>query len=94
MRPPSRLIEPLTDSGRAAKATWGSHDGAYSTQAPRVIGVSESPHLLGRFVALDLRRRSRADFDPRGNPLLRSIVADPLAETPAYRRYTARTNGP
>ncbi len=53
----------------------------------RVLWVSESPHLLGRFVAFDLNRTFAPDYDPEHAAELQSIPEDPLLTSGAYERY-------
>ncbi len=60
----------------------------------RVLWVSESPHLLGRFVAFDLNRAFAPDYDPEHPAQLQSIAEDPLLSSGEYERYKAgRTLG-
>jgi isopenicillin-N N-acyltransferase like protein len=54
-----------------------------------VLWVSESPHLLGRFVAFDLKRAFAADYDPEHAPELASIPEDPLLTSGEYARWHA-----
>ncbi|MEP7050412.1 MAG: C45 family peptidase [Pseudomonadota bacterium] len=55
----------------------------------RVLWVSESPHLLGRFVAFDLKRAFAPGYDPEHSGELQSIPADPLLTSGDYERYRA-----
>ncbi|HEX3854157.1 MAG TPA: C45 family peptidase [Polyangiaceae bacterium] len=55
----------------------------------RVLWVSESPHLLGRFVAFDLNRAFAADYDPEHATDLPSIPEDPLLTSGEYERFHA-----
>ena len=55
----------------------------------RVLWVSESPHLLGRFVAFDLNRAFAADYDPEHAPELQSIPEDALLTSGEYARFRA-----
>jgi len=55
----------------------------------RVLWVSESPHLLGRFVAFDLTRLLAADYDPALSTELPASAEDPLLSSGAYARYRA-----
>ncbi|MEO8900130.1 MAG: C45 family peptidase [Polyangiaceae bacterium] len=55
----------------------------------RVLWVSESPHLLGRFVAFDLNRAFAPDYNPEHTAELESIPADPLLTSGDYERYKA-----
>jgi hypothetical protein len=54
-----------------------------------VLWVSESPHLLGRFVAFDLNRAFAPDYDPERAEQLHSIPEDPLLTSGDYERYKA-----
>ena len=53
----------------------------------RVLWVSESPHLLGRFVAFDLERLLAADYDPEHPLELEHTNEDPLLVSGDYQRY-------
>ena len=55
----------------------------------RILWVSESPHLLGRFVAFDLKRVFAPDYDPEHAPELDSIPEDPLLTSGEYARWHA-----
>jgi isopenicillin-N N-acyltransferase like protein len=55
----------------------------------RILWVSESPHLLGRFVAFDLKRAFAPDYDPEQAPELDSIPEDPLLTSGEYARWHA-----
>jgi isopenicillin-N N-acyltransferase-like protein len=55
----------------------------------RVLWVSESPHLLGRFVAFDLNRAFAADYDPEHAAELQSIPEDPLLTSGVYAQFRA-----
>jgi hypothetical protein len=55
----------------------------------RMLWVSESPHLLGRFVAFDLNRAFSPDYDPEHAPDLPSIPEDPLLTSGEYERFHA-----
>ncbi len=55
----------------------------------RILWVSESPHLLGRFVAFDLNRAFAADYDPEHAAALQSIPEDPLLTSGEYERFHA-----
>ena len=53
----------------------------------RILWVSESPHLLGRFVAFDLKRALAPDYDPGHAPELEAIAEDPLLTSGDYARW-------
>jgi len=78
---------PLGDR-RAIDALIATH-GVVMETGSRTIWVSESPHLLGRFVAFDIRRMLAADYDPGVDRELPTLPADPLLESPEYRALRA-----
>ena len=53
----------------------------------RILWVSESPHLLGRFVAFDLKRMLAADYDPEHPSELAASSEDPLLTSGDYARF-------
>lgn len=53
----------------------------------RILWVSESPHLLGRFVAFDLKRMLAADYDPEQSGELKASAEDPLLTSGDYARF-------
>jgi isopenicillin-N N-acyltransferase like protein len=55
----------------------------------RILWVSESPHLLGRFVGFDLSRAFAADYDPEHAAGLPSLPEDPLLTSGEYGRFRA-----
>jgi isopenicillin-N N-acyltransferase like protein len=71
---------------RAIDALIATH-GVVMDTGSRTLWVSESPHLLGRFVAFDLKRMLAADYDPADQRVLPSLAADPLLESPEYQKY-------
>ncbi|MEI9949672.1 MAG: hypothetical protein WDO74_12005 [Pseudomonadota bacterium] len=58
----------------------------------RVLWVSESPHLLGRFVAFDLKRLLAPDYDPEQASELPASGEDPLLTSGDYARFRATQN--
>ncbi|MFZ5889912.1 MAG: C45 family autoproteolytic acyltransferase/hydrolase [Myxococcota bacterium] len=54
--------------------------------ARRLLWVSTGPHLAGRFVAFDLKRRLAADYQPEPNAELPEIAADPSLVGPSSSR--------
>jgi hypothetical protein len=60
----------------------------------RILWVSESPHLLGRFVAFDLNRALAPDYDPEHAPELDSIAEDPLLTSGDYARWRRTHRAP
>jgi isopenicillin-N N-acyltransferase like protein len=56
----------------------------------RVLWVSESPHLLGRFVAFDLKRLLSANYQPESAPELEASDEDPLLTSGDYARFRAK----
>lgn len=71
---------------RAIDALIATHGVVMDTTA-RILWVSEAPHLLGRFVAFDLKRRFAKDYDPAPDEDLPSIPADPLLTTGEYAHF-------
>lgn len=67
---------PLGDR-RAIDAQIATHGVIFDT-ASRTLWVSEAPHLLGRFVAFDLRRLLDRSYVPAASDLP-ALPADPLA---------------
>ena len=76
---------PLGDRS-AINALIATHGVVMDTRR-RVLWVSESPHLLGRFVAFDLRRLFAPDYDPEQAPELETTEADALLTSGAYQRF-------
>lgn len=64
---------------RAIDAQIATH-GVVMDATDRVLWVSEAPHLLGRFVAFDLKRELAADVDPKVLPERPFIPADSLGK--------------
>jgi len=56
----------------------------------RVLWVSESPHLLGRFVAFDLKRMLAPDYHPKQAGELPASGEDPLLTSGDYQRFRAK----
>jgi len=56
----------------------------------RVLWVSESPHLLGRFVAFDLKRLLAPDYDPAHATELPASGEDRLLTSGDYARFRAK----
>jgi hypothetical protein len=56
----------------------------------RVLWVSESPHLLGRFVAFDLKRLLAPDYDPASATPNEVTGEDPLLTSGEYERFRAQ----
>jgi len=74
---------------RAVNALIATHGVVMDTTA-RVLWVSESPHLLGRFVAFDLKRLLAADYNPlEDSTESPSVGADPLFTSGEYQRWRA-----
>jgi isopenicillin-N N-acyltransferase like protein len=78
---------PLGDRS-AINALIATHGVVMDTKR-RILWVSESPHLLGRFVAFDLKRAFAPDYDPEHSPALDSIAEDPLLTSGDYARWRA-----
>jgi hypothetical protein len=78
---------------RAIDALIATHGVVFDTTA-RTLWVSESPHLLGRFVAFDVRQHLAESYDPASPLVFRSIPEDPLLSSGEYARFErARTDG-
>jgi hypothetical protein len=76
---------PLGDR-RAIDALIATHGVVMDTRE-RILWVSESPHLLGRFVAFDLKQLLDERYDPRADDEeIVSIPADPLLSSDEYER--------
>ncbi len=71
---------------RAIDALIATHGVVMDTHR-RVLWVSESPHLLGRFVAFDLRRLLADGYDPSLPDELESVPADPLLTSGEYDQW-------
>ena len=56
----------------------------------RVLWVGESPHLLGRFVAFDLKVLLAPDYDPEHALEPTATGEDPLLSSGAYARFQAK----
>ena len=56
----------------------------------RVLWVGESPHLLGRFVAFDLKVVLAPDYDPEHAPEPEATGEDPLLSSGDYARFQAK----
>jgi hypothetical protein len=70
---------------RAIDALIATH-GVVMQTAERMLWVSESPHLLGRFVRFDLARLLAPDYDPAASDSLSTLPADPLLESEEYKK--------
>ena len=57
----------------------------------RILWVSESPHLLGRFVAFDLKRLLAPDYDPERESELPASSEDPLLTSGDYAQLPGRS---
>lgn len=80
---------PLGDR-RAIDALIATH-GVVMDPKQRILWVSEPPHLLGRFVAFDLRELLDDGFEPTGETLERPVVVeDPLVRSAVYRKIRAK----
>jgi isopenicillin-N N-acyltransferase like protein len=72
---------------RAIDALIATH-GVVMDATARTLWVSESPHLLGRFVAFDLRKLLAPGFDPKdGLGELQTIPEDPMLTSGEYARF-------
>jgi isopenicillin-N N-acyltransferase like protein len=71
---------------RAIDALIATHGVVLDTTA-RTLWVSESPHLLGRFVAFDLKRHLAENYDPAVPAEFPSISQDPLLTSGEYAKF-------
>lgn len=71
---------------RAIDALIATH-GVVMDTARRTLWVSESPHLLGRFVAFDLGRMLTESYAPADPAPLVVLPADPLLTSGDYARW-------
>ena len=79
---------PLGDR-RAIDALIATH-GVVMNTTRRVLWVSESPHLLGRFVAFDVGKLLDEGYDPEHDDTEpESVAADPLLTSGEYARQAA-----
>ena len=73
----------------AINALIATH-GVVMDSLQRVLWVSESPHLLGRFVAFELKRMLAPDYDPEQLAELPASSEDPLLTSGDYARFRAK----
>jgi hypothetical protein len=73
---------------RAIDALIATH-GVVMDATARKLWVSESPHLLGRFVEFDLQTLLAVEYDPLSEPDLHVLPADPLLNSSDYARWRA-----
>jgi isopenicillin-N N-acyltransferase like protein len=83
---------PLSLGDRSAINALIATHGVVMDTKQRVLWVSESPHLLGRFVAFDLKRVFAPGYDPEQVPELAKSGEDPLLESGDYARFRATQN--
>jgi isopenicillin-N N-acyltransferase-like protein len=74
----------------AINALIATHGVVMDTKS-RILWVSESPHLLGRFVAFDLNSLLAPDYDPEHPPALAATGEDPLLTSGEYARFHEAT---
>ena len=80
---------PLGDR-RAIDALIAAH-GVVADTGTRSLWVSESPHLLGRFVRFDLPTLLADGYDPSAESgRLETVAADPLRDADEYARWRAQ----
>jgi hypothetical protein len=80
---------PLGDR-RAINALIATH-GVIMETGPRVLWVSESPHLLGKFRPFDLRRLLAEAYDPgRDVTVGEALPEDPLLSSGEFAAWKAR----
>ncbi|HEY6078667.1 MAG TPA: C45 family peptidase [Polyangiaceae bacterium] len=74
---------------RAVNALIATH-GVIMQTGPRVLWVSEAPHLLGQFRAFDLRRLLAPDYDPETDAAaLEPLPPDELLSSGNYAKWKA-----
>jgi hypothetical protein len=79
---------PLGDR-RAIDALIATH-GVIMQTGPRVLWVSDAPHLLGKFRAFDLRRLLSPEYDPaRDTTELEALPEDELLTSGKYAKWKA-----
>jgi isopenicillin-N N-acyltransferase-like protein len=87
-RGPGGIALPLGDR-RAIDALIAAH-GVVMDTASRMLWVSESPHLLGRFVAFDLSAMLSDTYDPTAERHgLQALPEDALLSTGRYAEWRA-----
>jgi isopenicillin-N N-acyltransferase like protein len=80
---------PLGDR-RAINALIATH-GVIMQTGPRVLWVSEAPHLLGKFRAFDLKRLLSPDYDPAADDQeLPTLPEDELLTSGKYAAWKAQ----
>lgn len=84
---------PLGDR-RAINALIATH-GVIMQTGPRVLWVSESPHLLGKFRAFDLKRLLAAGYDPEHDAeALAPLPEDELLTSGEYAKWAEKGGQP
>ena len=78
---------PLALGDRSAINALIATHGVVMDTKRRILWVSESPHLLGRFVAFDLGVVLAPDYDPEHAPALLATPEDDLLTSGEYARY-------
>jgi hypothetical protein len=81
---------PLQLGDRSAINALIATHGVVMDTKRRVLWVSESPHLLGRFVAFDLKRLLAPDYDPEHTADLEATAEDPLLTSGDYARFRSK----
>ena len=80
---------PLGDR-RAINALIATH-GVIMETGPRILWVSEAPHLLGHFRAFDLKRLLAPDYDPANDTTASEpLPEDPLLSSGEYAAWKAK----
>jgi isopenicillin-N N-acyltransferase like protein len=75
---------------RAINALIATH-GVIMETGPRVLWVSESPHLLGKFRPFDLRRLLAEDYDPANDSAVgEALPEDPLLSSGEYAAWKGK----
>ncbi len=78
---------PLALGDRSAINALIATHGVVMDTKQRVLWVGESPHLLGRFVAFDLKVLLAPGYDPEHAPEPEATAEDPLLTSGDYQRY-------
>lgn len=73
---------------RALDALIATHSVVIDAKAG-ALWVSEGPHLVGRFVRFDLTQLLDPRYEPRAEPALETLPADPIAADGSYEAWVA-----
>ena len=81
---------PLSLGDRSAINALIATHGVVMDTLHRILWVSESPHLLGRFVAFDLKLLLAPDYDPEHAADLAATAEDALLSSGDYARFRGK----